>query len=104
MEKIVAVVVVVLGFVGCQKYIAVPSSAADRIWMITQDGTEVFRCWDLKNQTGKLMAVCRRAEHVGKTERTSFTELADATNPPAHPDNTELCAPAVPSPKRSHPE
>ena len=77
---------------GCQKYMAIPDSAADRIWMVTQDGTEVFRCWDLKNQTGKLMAICRRAEHVGKTETTKFTEFADSTNPPPHPDSTEICA------------
>lgn len=76
---------------GCQKYVAIPQSAADRIWMVTQDGTEVFRCWDLKNQTGKLIAICRRAEHVGKTEATKLTDLADATNPPSHPDSTEIC-------------
>lgn len=81
----------VLIFTGCQKYVAIPGSAADRIWMITQDGTEVFRCWDLKNQTGKLMAICRRAEHVGKTESTRFTELAESTNPPPHADSTEVC-------------
>jgi hypothetical protein len=46
----------------------------------------------LKNQTGKLMANCRRAEHVGKTETTKFTEFADSTNPPPHPDSTEICA------------
>lgn len=79
---------------GCQKYVAIPGSAADRIWMVTQDGTEVFRCWDLKNQTGKLMAICRRAEHVGKTESTRFTEFADSTNPPPHPDSTEVCTSA----------
>lgn len=78
---------------GCQKYMAIPDSSADRIWMVTQDGTEVFRCWDLKNQTGKLMAICRRAEHVGKTETTRMTELADSTNPPPHPDSTEICVP-----------
>ena len=77
---------------GCQKYLAIPDSSADRIWMVTQDGTEVFRCWDLKNQTGKLMAICRRAEHVGKTESTKFTELAESTNPPPHADSTEVCA------------
>ncbi len=80
-----------LSLSGCQKYVAIPDSAADRIWMVTQDGTEVFRCWDLKNQTGKLVAVCRRAEHVGKTERTSLTELAESTNPAPHPDSTEIC-------------
>lgn len=76
---------------GCQKYVAIPNSTADRLWMITQDGTEVFRCWDLKNQTGKLIAICRRAEHVGKTESTKLTEIAEATNPPPHADSTELC-------------
>lgn len=78
---------------GCQKYAAIPGSAADRIWMVTQDGTEVFRCWDLKNQTGKLVAICRRAEHVGKTEHTRLTDLAESTMPPAHGDSTELCGP-----------
>ena len=81
---------------GCQKYVAIPNSASDRIWMVTQDGTEVFRCWDLKNQTGKLMAICRRAEHVGKTESTKFTEFADSTNPPPHADSTEVCAHPAP--------
>ncbi|MFO0574507.1 MAG: hypothetical protein U1A78_10935 [Polyangia bacterium] len=80
-----------LALTGCQKYMAIPGSAADRIWMITQDGTEVFRCWDLKNQTGKLMAICRRAEHVGKTEHTRFTDIAESTMPPPHPDSTEIC-------------
>ncbi|MBL8632813.1 MAG: hypothetical protein JNM40_06275 [Myxococcales bacterium] len=84
--------VLAMSSVGCQKYMAIPNSASDRIWMVTQDGTEVFRCWDLKNQTGKLMAICRRAEHVGKTETTKFTEFADSTNPPPHPDSTEICA------------
>ena len=84
--------VALLGGAGCQKYVAIPDSAADRIWMVTKDGTEVFRCWDLKNQTGKLMAICRRAEHVGKTESTKFTELAESTNPPPHADSTEVCA------------
>ena len=88
--------VALLGGTGCQKYVAIPDSSADRIWMVTQDGTEVFRCWDLKNQTGKLMAICRRAEHVGKTETTKFTELADATNPPPHPDSTEACTQSAP--------
>jgi len=83
---------------GCQKYVAIPNSAADRIWMVTQDGTEVFRCWDLKNQTGKLMAICRRAEHVGKTESTKFTDIADATNPPPHADSTEICG-SAPQPR-----
>lgn len=86
-----------LSLTGCQKYMAIPGSAADRIWMITQDGTEVFRCWDLKNQTGKLMAICRRAEHVGKTERTRFTDIAESTMPPPHPDSTEICAPPQPA-------
>lgn len=86
----------VLGGFGCQKYMAIPDSASDRIWMVTQDGTEVFRCWDLKNQTGKLMAICRRAEHVGKTETTKFTELAESTNPPPHPDSTEMCTHPAP--------
>lgn len=81
---------------GCQKYVAIPGSAADRIWMVTKDGTEVFRCWDLKNQTGKLMAICRRAEHVGKTESTRFTEYAESTSPPPHADSTEVCT-AAPS-------
>lgn len=84
--------VALLGSTGCQKYVAIPDSAADRIWMVTQDGTEVFRCWDLKNQTGKLVAICRRAEHVGKTETTKLTELAESTNPPPHADSTEVCA------------
>ena len=78
---------------GCQKYIAIPQSSSDRIWMVTQDGTEVFRCWDLKNQTGKLLAICRRAEHVGKTESTKLTDFAEAMNPAPHPDSTEICAP-----------
>jgi len=91
-----ALMMALLGSAGCQKYVAIPDSAADRIWMVTQDGTEVFRCWDLKNQTGKLMAICRRAEHVGKTETTKLTELAEATNPPPHPDSTEVCAPSPP--------
>jgi len=81
---------------GCQKYVAIPNSASDRIWMVTQDGTEVFRCWDLKNQTGKLMAICRRAENVGKTESTKFTELAESTNPPPHADSTEVCTQSAP--------
>lgn len=80
-----------LALTGCQKYVAIPNSAADRIWMITQDQTEVFRCWDLKNQTGKLMAICRRAEHVGKTEHTRFTDIAESTMAPPHPDSTEIC-------------
>lgn len=76
---------------ACQKYMAIPNSAADRMWMITEDRTEVFRCWDLKNQTGKLMAICRRAEHLGKGEKTIMSDFADSTNPPAHPDSTEMC-------------
>lgn len=88
-----------LGLTGCQKYLAIPHSAADRIWMVTQDGTEVFRCWDLKNQTGKLMAICRRAEHVGKAETTRFTRLAEQTNPPPHADSTEICGPSAPVPR-----
>lgn len=27
-----------LALTGCQKYVAIPNSTADRIWMITQDG------------------------------------------------------------------
>lgn len=76
---------------ACQKYMAIPNSAADRMWMITEDRTEVFRCWDLKNQTGKLMAICRRAEHLGKGEKTIMSDFAESTNPPAHPDSTETC-------------
>ncbi len=97
MNKLLVVFALGVGsLAGCQKYVAIPNSASDRIWMITADQTEVFRCWDLKNQTGKLMAICRRAEHVGKTEETRFTELAERTNPPPHPDSTEVCtAPAT---------
>ena len=95
MLRIVAAVLLAFAGFGCQKYVALPNSAADRIWMVTEDGTEVFRCWDLKNQTGKLLAICRRAEHVGKTEQTRFTELAEKTNPPPHPDSTEICTPLV---------
>ena len=87
---------------GCQKYIAIPNSSSDRLWMITQDMTEVFRCWDLKNQTGKLIAICRRAEHVGKTETTKLTELADATAPPPHSDSTEMCLASPPPGNVAH--
>lgn len=76
---------------GCQRYNEIPNSSSDRWWMVTRDMTKVFRCWDLKNQTGKVTTVCRRAEHVGKTEVTKLTELADATAPPAHSDSTEMC-------------
>ena len=61
---------------GCLKYVAIPNSASDRLWMVTQDGTEVFRCWDRKNQTGKLMAICCCSEHVGKTASTIITHFA----------------------------
>lgn len=86
-----AFLLALLGLGGCQKYNAIPDSSSDRWWMVTRDMTKVFRCWDLKNQTGKSTAVCRRAEHVGKTEVTKLTELADATAPPPHPDSTEMC-------------
>lgn len=87
---VVAVLLLVVGSVGCQKYIPVPNSAADRIWIVTADGTEVFRCWDLKNQLSKPFALCRRAEMVGKTEQTGLTDAAERTSLPPHRDSTEL--------------
>jgi hypothetical protein len=97
-------VVGAFGAFGCQKYAGIPNSGADRIWMVTQDGTEVFRCWDLRNRTGRSIAMCRHAEMVGKDEDTVWSRMADGAvvarpaGPgaiPSHPDNTEAPA-AVP--------
>lgn len=101
-RALVAFTLCLVSLSGCQKYIAIPNSSSDRLWMITQDMTEVFRCWDLKNQTGKLIAICRRAEHVGKTESTKLTELADATAPPPHSDSTEMCVAHPPPGNLAH--
>lgn len=68
-----AIAVIFAAVGGCQKYTLLANSAADRIWLVTQDGTEVFRCWDLKNQTRKPIAMCRRAEMLGISEETDLS-------------------------------
>ncbi len=74
---------------GCQKYVEL-TSVSDRIWMISKDQTEVFRCWDMKNQTGKLIAVCRHAQMLGTNENSRLVDIAESTAPASHGDSTEI--------------
>ena len=85
-----------VGGTGCQRYIELKNNS-DRIWMISKDQTEVFRCWDLRNQTGKLIAVCRHAAMLGTNEGSAWEELAERSALAPHGDSTELAPLANPT-------